>query len=53
MSEDRERRQEGTQAGQSPHGAPTERAVEQDGYVDAADEAKTAERTEEEDRAED
>jgi hypothetical protein len=30
---------------------PEERPVEQDGYVAAADEGKTAERTEEDDRA--
>ena len=52
MSEDREDRQKGTQDGQSSHPRP-ERPVEQDGYVAATDEGKIAERTEEEDRADD
>lgn len=53
MSEDREGRQEGTQGGESPSRPRPERPVEQDGYVAATDEGKIAERTEEEDRADD
>jgi hypothetical protein len=37
----------------SKSGAPKERPTEQDGYVAARDEAKTAERTEAEDRGAD
>lgn len=36
---------------EAPAKRPEERPVEQDGYVAAADEGKTAERTEEDDRA--
>jgi hypothetical protein len=47
MSDDRERRHE--KASREESGVT--RPVEQDGYVAEADEGKTAERTEEEDRA--
>ena len=51
MADERERRHS-IEAGESEETKRTNRPVEQDGYVAAADETKAGNRTEEEDRAE-